>query len=63
MSTDPFPDGCRVTPLQAAENQWIGYTEGKVEDTLNAMTPTILAATLTVDVQDAFGTHLYYALP
>jgi hypothetical protein len=63
MSTTSFPDGTRVTPLQAAENQWIGYTEGKVEDTINSMTPAILATELSVDVQDAFGNHLYYALP
>jgi hypothetical protein len=63
MSTLAFPDGCRVGPLQAAENQWIGYTENAVENLLDTAVPSIIAAQLTVDVQDAFGTHLYYALP
>jgi hypothetical protein len=63
MSTDTFPDGARVTPLQAAENQWIGYTEGAVEDKLTTMAPVLIATELSVEVQDAFGNHLYYARP
>lgn len=63
MSTLAFPDGCRVTPLQAAENQWIGYTENAVENLASTLVPSIIATELSVDVQDAFGNHLYYALP
>ena len=56
MATDPYPDGSRVSIPDAAE-QVHGHlmAGGGYQYTLSQL--------LTVDVQDAFGNHLYYALP
>jgi hypothetical protein len=56
MATDPYPDGSRVAIGDAAE-QVLGHLKG------SGSFLAALEENLVVDVQDAFGTHLFYALP
>jgi hypothetical protein len=56
MATDPYPDGSRVAIGDAAE-QVLGHLKG------SGSFLAALEENLVVDVQDAFGTHLYFALP
>jgi hypothetical protein len=56
MSTSDYPDGARVMPNDAGQVIFMAMiADGTLADFLQQV--------LTVDVQDAFGTHLYYALP
>jgi hypothetical protein len=55
MVTDPYPDGSRVGIAEAAD---LLHTE-----LMTSSYPYALSTLLTVDVQDAFGNHLFYALP
>lgn len=59
MSTPAGPDGVRVAVLDIAPELWTGYIESQAENTAT----TAVTGLLTMDVQDAFGNHLYYALP
>ena len=56
MSTSDYLDGARVTPNDAGQVIFMAMI---ADGTL----VQFLQQVLTVDVQDAFGTHLYYALP
>jgi hypothetical protein len=56
MSTSDYPDGARVTTTDAGGVIFFAMiNDGSIVGPFQQI--------LSVDVQDAFGTHLYYALP
>lgn len=59
MSGPYRPAGYRVNTVQMAAELWTIYMHNEAED----VAETTVNGMLTVDVQDAFGNHLFYALP
>lgn len=55
MSAPARPAGVRITTEEAGDELWTHVLQNHAEQLIQNM--------LSVDVQDAFGNHLYYALP
>jgi hypothetical protein len=55
MSVPARPAGVRITTQEAGDELWTHVIQGHAEQLIHDL--------LSVDVQDAFGNHLFYALP